>query len=127
MTKQRQAILGFLRSRRDHPNAEEVYKAVKKKISTVSLGTVYRNLSFLRDRGIIDEFSFGKDKKARYDAFVETHAHFSCKECGLVKDVDFRRPDLLMASCGKSLDHEVHKLQIECTGLCKGCMKAHNS
>ncbi|PIS32988.1 MAG: transcriptional repressor [Parcubacteria group bacterium CG08_land_8_20_14_0_20_48_21] len=126
MTKQRTAILSFLRSQHAHahPSAEEIYTAVKKAIPSMSLGTVYRNLSFLRDKGIIEEFSFGKDKKMRYEAFVETHAHFTCEKCGTVEDVRFARPDLFIAACGKTLDHEIHKLNISCKGICRNCMKA---
>ena len=127
MTKQRQVIIDMLRSRRDHPTAEEVYMAVKKKLPAVSLGTIYRNLAFLRDRGIIDEYTFGVDKRARYDAFVETHGHFTCKVCGTVRDIEFKRPDLFITACGKSLNHEIHKLQILCTGLCRNCMKSPNN
>ena len=46
-SKQRDAIYTFLMSRKDHPTAETVYANVIKEFPNISLGTVYRNLSFL--------------------------------------------------------------------------------
>ena len=50
-SKQRDAIRNFLISRKDHPTAEVVYANVSKEFPNISLGTVYRNLSFLVDNG----------------------------------------------------------------------------
>ena len=44
ITKQREVIEAYLKSVTTHPSAEEVYSAVKKKLPSISLGTVYRNL-----------------------------------------------------------------------------------
>jgi len=51
-SKQRDAIHNFLMSRKDHPTAETVYANVIKEFPNISLGTVYRNLSFLVDNGM---------------------------------------------------------------------------
>ena len=50
-SKQRDAIKNFLVSRKDHPTAEVVYAHVSREFPNISLGTVYRNLSFLVDLG----------------------------------------------------------------------------
>jgi len=52
-SRQRAAILSFLRSRKDHPSAEFVYMHVKGDFPNISLGTVYRNLTQLADAGEI--------------------------------------------------------------------------
>ncbi len=46
-SRQRDAIKTFLMSRKDHPTADVVYTFVKNDYPSISLGTVYRNLSFL--------------------------------------------------------------------------------
>ena len=46
-SRQRDAIKTFLMSRKDHPTADVVYTFVKNDFPSISLGTVYRNLSFL--------------------------------------------------------------------------------
>ena len=50
-SRQRECIKEFLTNRFDHPTAETVYLNVKKEFPNISLGTVYRNLSLLSDRG----------------------------------------------------------------------------
>ncbi|MCL5004407.1 MAG: transcriptional repressor, partial [Patescibacteria group bacterium] len=54
-TKQKTAILEYLRSVKTHPTAEAVYSALKNKISNLSLGTVYRNLSDFKKEGLLKE------------------------------------------------------------------------
>ena len=46
-SRQREAILTELRSRKDHPTAEELYLSLKPHMPNLSLGTVYRNLNML--------------------------------------------------------------------------------
>ena len=50
-SRQRDAIKTFLMSRKDHPTADVVYTFVKNDFPSISLGTVYRNLSFLVEHG----------------------------------------------------------------------------
>ena len=52
-TTQRKEILEFLRSKRHHCSAIQVYDAVREKIPNISLGTVYRNLGQLIETGDI--------------------------------------------------------------------------
>ena len=64
-SKQREAILSELRSRKDHPTAEDLYFTLKAEMPNLSLGTVYRNLNMLASDGVILKISFeGAD---RYD------------------------------------------------------------
>ena len=44
-TRQRQLVLDAVRSRRDHPTAEQIYQSVHQVDAHVSRGTVYRNLT----------------------------------------------------------------------------------
>ena len=53
VTKQRTAILDFLRSKRQHYSAVQIYDAVRVSIPNISLGTVYRNLASLTQDGEI--------------------------------------------------------------------------
>jgi len=47
-TKQRAVILDILKKGGYHPTAEAIYHEARKVIPNISLGTVYRNLNFLR-------------------------------------------------------------------------------
>ena len=46
-TRQRQMVLDAVRSRRDHPTAEQIFQSVRSVDAHVSRGTVYRNLNLL--------------------------------------------------------------------------------
>ena len=57
-SKQRDAIIKFLMTRKDHPTADMVYMNIKEKFPKISLGTVYRNLALLSERGEILKLSY---------------------------------------------------------------------
>ena len=80
-SKQRDAIIKFLMTRKDHPTADMVYMNIKEEFPKISLGTVYRNLALLSERGEILKLSYegGSD---HYDACTDPHYHFVCQECG---------------------------------------------
>ncbi len=86
-SKQRDAIRQFLMSRTDHPTAEVVYANVIKEFPSISLGTVYRNLSFLVENGQAIKVPC-EDGSVHFDGNVHPHYHFQCKTCGAVLDLD---------------------------------------
>lgn len=96
-SKQRDAIHNFLMSRKDHPTAETVYANVIKEFPNISLGTVYRNLSFLVDNGMAVKVPCS-DGSIHFDGNVSPHYHFQCMECGAVLDLDMdgRREELAL-------------------------------
>ena len=86
-SKQRDAILNFLKTRKDHPTADTIYSNVKEELPNISLGTVYRNLALLSERGEILKLSYDGSSD-RYDANVNPHLHFRCRCCGSVSDLE---------------------------------------
>ena len=56
-TKQRQLILEAVRATNSHPTADELFQMIRRKLPTISLATVYRNLNFLSDIGEIRKLS----------------------------------------------------------------------
>ncbi|MFH1619649.1 MAG: transcriptional repressor [bacterium] len=91
LTRQRQIILDLLRAAKTHPTADWIYDQAKKKISSLSIATVYRNLKILARKGQINELPFG-DTFDRYDADTSSHPHFVCTACGEVIDMHCRAP-----------------------------------
>ena len=87
-SRQRQEILDFLIESYSHPTAEEVYNEVKKTGSTASKGTVYRNLSFLVEKNIIEKISM-QNGADRYDYKKTPHNHAICTKCNTVFDFDY--------------------------------------
>ena len=86
-THQREEILAFLRSKRAHFNAVEIYDAVRSEIPNISLGTVYRNLGKLVEDGEIITVETD-NRSIYYDGYVAPHTHFVCKKCGTIYDFE---------------------------------------
>ena len=85
-SRQRDAILTNLMNRNDHPTADMIYMDIRKDIPNISLGTVYRNLSLLADKGDILRLSLS-GKAERFDGVTDFHYHFVCQECGEITDL----------------------------------------
>lgn len=108
-SRQRDAIMEFLASRKDHPTADTVYENVRQVIPNISLGTVYRNLSLLTDEGSILRLSFDGDSD-RYDATTAPHMHFKCRICGGVSDMQ----------CQNKLENVIEDAMKDFPGIVEG-------
>ena len=82
-TRQRQEILD---NSKLHPTADWIYQKLKRKIKNLSLGTVYRNLRVLKEKGQIWELNFGSGL-SRFDAIGHSHYHFVCNACQNIYDI----------------------------------------
>ena len=122
-SRQRQEILDFLIESYDHPTAEEVYKEVKERGSTGSKGTVYRNLNFLVEKGIIEKVSMSNGAD-RYDYKKTPHNHAICVKCNTVFDFEY---DFNMKKISKEISKQVkiEKLSeyVTVQGICKKCLE----
>ena len=87
MTDQRKIILEELVRMRSHPTADELYAVVRRRLPSISLGTVYRNLEVMSEAGLIQKLEHAGSKK-RYDGCTERHYHARCVSCGTVHDIE---------------------------------------
>ena len=121
-SKQKEAILAELRSRKDHPTAEDLYLTLKAEMPNLSLGTVYRNLNMLASDGVILKISFeGAD---RYDGNKELHYHFQCLECGCVTDVDMPLFNDINSKAQAYAKGRIDTHELIFSGVCDKCLKA---
>jgi Fur family transcriptional regulator, peroxide stress response regulator len=121
LTHQRMIIFKEVAESEDHPNAESVYKAVRKKLPMVSLDTVYRTLWMLQDLDLIKNLG-GKDR-VRFDGNMKPHHHFICNECGLMRDFfsnEFHQIEIPKEVKNWGNGETVH---IEIKGICIACSK----
>jgi Fur family peroxide stress response transcriptional regulator len=119
-TTQRNRILEVVQSTNTHPTASWVYDEVRSVIPSISLGTVYRNLSVLEDQGFIQKISCG-DAEDRYDATVMPHIHYYCNSCNSVSDVHDSRADERLHKLVSDLDANVSSHSLVCYGRCSKC------
>jgi Fur family peroxide stress response transcriptional regulator len=119
-TRQLAAVYDALEGDHSHPNADEVYRRVRRVLPRISLGTVYRNLQRLVEEGKIRMFLLG-ERVARYDPMVAEHDHFICQRCGRVEDIllDRDRRVNLAPLVARGFTVTAHSLAIH--GLCQQC------
>ena len=120
-SRQRECILKNLQSRRDHPTADMVYESVQIEEPNISLGTVYRNLSFLTENGQILKISTGIGPD-HFDGFTEAHNHFVCRKCGRVLDLDYVADEKIIAYASKNFNGEIKGYDLQCYGTCEDCL-----
>ena len=120
-SRQRQLIYDFLISRKDHPTADIVYQNVRLELSNISLGTVYRNLTLLADRGEIQRLQVG-DGVDHFDADTSRHCHFFCSECGGLTDLQMDCLDDMLAQARRNFDGRIDKQTTCFYGVCGQCL-----
>lgn len=126
LTHQRLEIFREVTASPDHPDAEAVYRAVKRRLPTVSLDTVYRTLSLLGDLGFVSTLG-PKRESVRYDANLSPHHHFVCVRCGLARDFESAALDGLQLPDTVRELGTVTAMHLEVRGVCAACAVAEKA
>lgn len=122
MTSQRTAILENLLDGNKHPTVNEIYEDLKDDFPSMSVATIYNNLKFFKEAGLVKELPFG-DGSSRFDLTTVDHFHTICRNCGKIQDFHFPglvEDDNLTQSIG---DFRAEDYRFEIIGLCKECQK----
>lgn len=120
-SKKREAILAAIRGTSCHPSAEWIYQQLKPRHPDLSLGTVYRNLNRLREKG--QAVSLGAvGGRERFDGDTSPHAHLVCQQCGAVLDVPARMPEEAeLARIAQETGCVAQTASLTFRGLCPQC------
>lgn len=121
-SKQRDMIKDFLMSRKDHPTADVVYMNVRQQNPSISLGTVYRNLTLLADIGEIQRLRLG-DGIDHFDADTSPHYHFVCNHCGRVIDLEMNSIDDIKEVAAQNFGGTITGHVTYFYGGCEECTK----
>lgn len=118
-TKQRQLILDAVRSRCDHPTADQIYDDIHAIDARISRGTVYRNLNLLCEEGAICHVRVpGAD---RYDLRVDLHCHIFCIGCKEVIDAPYPYRAYLDSEIAKKSGYKIIRHRLIFEGVCPVC------
>lgn len=123
MTQQRLAIMEFLMSSNSHPTAEEIYTELNKTLPNISNTTIYNNLNFLKEQGLIQELTFGQ-ACSRYEWRTRPHYHIICTECGIIEDVELPELNQLEEAARRESHFHISGHLFELYGVCKDCGQA---
>lgn len=124
LTPQRIAVYNFLKSTKEHPSAETIYKALIEDYPTMSLATVYKTLKVLVEVGLVQELNVGEGN-FRYDGMTTAHPHIHCIVCSKVDDLEGVTFDELNISVKNKTDYDVLSNKVYFYGVCAECKQVN--
>jgi len=101
-TTQRGAVYAYLQSVSTHPTAEEVFRAVRRRLPRISLATVYNALEALVTAHLAAKL-LGGDGAARYDCRSDDHYHLRDVATGEIRDLPLNFDPHLLAKLDPAL------------------------
>jgi methylated-DNA-[protein]-cysteine S-methyltransferase len=116
-TPQRRAILAVFRGHRtEHLSADEVYARASQSLPDLGRGTVYATLAEFTELGLLS--AFGAPEPVRYETNTTRHAHFRCRLCLRVFDLEheLQEPGDLVAR-----GFRVERVETLAEGICDEC------
>ena len=125
VTHQRTEIFREVARSTEHPDAETVFKRVRRRMPSVSLDTVYRTLYLLEKQDLLWRIEAASDR-ARFDANMKRHYHFACTQCRRIMDFDSHEiDDFPIPSSVKKLG-KAQAFHFLVRGICSQCLRARN-
>lgn len=122
-TNQRVGILHFLKDFHGHPTVDDVYEGVRTKLTRISKATVYSNLRFLAEKGLIKEVNV--KGVSRFEANLVPHHHIICIGCGKISDHESEElTDYSLKIAGDIEGFKVESTDTNFYGFCKACMES---
>lgn len=107
-----------------HAPAGDIYSRARALKSTLGYSTVYRALDRLCRMGLVLELHLPGMGAALYEQARPGHAHFVCRACGRIEDVDCDVPAEAIHSFVKGRDGEVEEIILTVHGRCMACRRA---
>ena len=118
LTPQRLAILEYLDGNKNHPSAENIYEAVRRKFPMMSFATVYKTLETLKQKGDLLELTIDPLRR-RYDTDTKSHHHLICNTCKKIVDIEAELPVSIPDKAKEGF--EVTGNHVEFYGICNEC------
>lgn len=122
VTPQRLEILQAIVGCSSPPTAEDVYRALLRRMPTLSLDTVYRSLALFEHHGILAKL-WGPDGRCHFDPNQEPHLHLICRKCGRIQDFTWSEFEALKRPASVGEWGRVSRVQVEMHGLCARCLE----
>ncbi len=112
-------IYDYLKINHNHPNVDEIYKALCKKLHTLSKTTVYNVLKLFLEKDIARKVTISSSED-KYELTCEDHSHFKCKVCNKLYDIPLVKTEYSTATLK---GFKVNNEEVLLTGICVNCNK----
>ena len=123
MTSQRLVLHRVLSELGRHASAEEIARASAERLPGLSLPTVYATLELFEDLRLVRRVDAG-GPAALFDPRTEPHAHFSCRRCGAVSDLDVAVDATAAEDAVRATGAEPVQVDVVVRGVCAACRAA---
>jgi Fur family peroxide stress response transcriptional regulator len=124
LTSHRLALLRLISVSEGHPNATELFEQMRTQFPTISLATVYKTLTLLKEEGEVLEIDLRDE--SRYDGNKPyPHPHLICQHCGKIIDGDdVTSTAALNQEIQKRYGFQVDHANMVFYGICDSCQRA---
>jgi Fur family peroxide stress response transcriptional regulator len=119
-THQRRVIYETVMSLHGHPSPELIYDGARKKIPTISLATVYKNVRTFLDSGMLREVSFHHGS-LRVEPNEHEHHHLVCVRCKQITDLAAESLGLVRVKERLPRGFQVTRITVDVLGVCATC------
>src|SRR4051812_11691689 len=123
VTSQRLVLYRVLGELGRHANAEEIARESATRLPGLSLPTVYATLELFEGLGLVRRVDAG-GPAALFDPRTDPHAHFACRRCGAVLDVDADVDAAVAGTAARETGAEPDQVDVVLRGLCGACRAA---
>jgi Fur family transcriptional regulator, peroxide stress response regulator len=120
MTHQRQVLYEVMQGMEGHPSPEEVYARVKKKVPSISMATVYKNIHLFVESGVFRKMSLHHGS-LRVEMNDELHHHLVCSKCKEISDIGEKELGLVSKRSRLPGGFLVERYAVDVIGLCAKC------
>ena len=121
ITPQRKLILDILAGAASHLDAGEIYERGRRQDPRLSLSTVYRTLTALKETGAVRELHLDEEHHHYELETEDRHSHLVCTGCGRVMEIDSTPFAAVAAPAAQAHGFELAAAQVELTGICADC------
>lgn len=124
ITPQRVAILTILAASHGHPTVEQVHARVIQDHPSISLATVYKTITLLKQAGDVLELEFS-ELSNRYDgANPHPHPHLICTKCDEIMDPDDHDVSAMVQRIAAETGYVISSHRLDFYGICPSCQHA---
>jgi Fur family transcriptional regulator, ferric uptake regulator len=121
VTSQRLEVLAELGRERDDVTAQALWGRLRARGSQTGLATVYRTLSLLNEKGVIDALSHHGTELCYRLCSDTHHHHLVCSTCHSVVEIDQCGLDDWLAEVAARHSFVLTEHRVEVTGVCSSC------
>jgi Fur family peroxide stress response transcriptional regulator len=105
-----------------HPSPEEVFAAVKQRIPSISLATVYKNIHLFVESGVFRELSIHHGT-LRVEMNKHPHHHMVCSICKKVADLPDDELTLQTSQTVLPGGFLIERISVDVIGICPDCQR----